>query len=260
MSDDATKGMEGSWTWWLLGVALRMLARYCGTKEPLVARRPDAQDQHSPLATPSICLAGQDKHRRGGMGEVHKAVHMVPEALVAAKRAPQEDKYLLSEAQVYKDLQGEGGKVCLVTTTIITMMILIVFFFVIINHHHQSSIINHQSSIIHDDDDHHHYLIGFFVVIQRRGEQVPRRSTYLVTPVASSNPASTCPVISRPADTYIVFCDSVGSCDTANTYWRAKVVIHFDCHQKWKSHQARVCHGRLAFTFVTLRARAAVGR
>ena len=37
MSDDATKGMEGSLTWWLLVVALRMLARYCGTKAPLIA-------------------------------------------------------------------------------------------------------------------------------------------------------------------------------------------------------------------------------
>ena len=35
MSDDAAKGMEGSLTWWLLVVALRMLARYCGTKVDL---------------------------------------------------------------------------------------------------------------------------------------------------------------------------------------------------------------------------------
>ena len=36
----------------------------------------------------------------GGMGEVHKAVHLATGALVAVKTTPKEDKYFLWEAQV----------------------------------------------------------------------------------------------------------------------------------------------------------------
>ena len=36
----------------------------------------------------------------GGMGEVHKAVHLATGALLAVKTTPKEDKYLLWEAQV----------------------------------------------------------------------------------------------------------------------------------------------------------------